>query len=121
MARFARLRVLNSLEQSGLIPIFYNNNLEAAKKITSAAAEGGISCIEMTNRGDMATSIFKELEIFCIENYPELILGAGSIIDAPTAAIYIAYGANFIVSPVFDKETAYNLSNMSKTHLWKRH
>jgi len=35
-----------------------------------------------------------------------VVFGAGSIVDAPTAAMYIAQGANFIVGPNFDRETA---------------
>jgi 2-dehydro-3-deoxyphosphogluconate aldolase / (4S)-4-hydroxy-2-oxoglutarate aldolase len=106
MSRFNRLKTLNSMIDIGIIPVFYTPDLDIAKEIISALHEGGAICIEMTNRGDGAIDVFKELEKFCREKYPEIILGAGSIIDGPTAAIYISYGANFIVGPVFDRETA---------------
>lgn len=106
MARFNRLKTLNTMIDIGIIPVFYTPDLDIAKKIISALHEGGAICIEMTNRGDGAIDVFKELEKFCREKYPEIILGAGSIVDGPTAALYISYGANFIVGPVFDKETA---------------
>jgi 2-dehydro-3-deoxyphosphogluconate aldolase/(4S)-4-hydroxy-2-oxoglutarate aldolase len=106
LARFSRLKTLIEMENIGVIPVFYNSEIEVAKNIVKACAEGGAICIEMTNRGDGAIDIFKELELFCKSSLPEVILGAGSIVDAPTAALYIGYGANFIVGPVIDEETA---------------
>jgi len=106
MARFSRLKTLTVMEDIGLIPVFYNSDIEISKNIVKACAEGGAICIEMTNRGDGAIDVFKELEIFCRTELPNIILGAGSIVDSPTAAAYIGYGANFIVGPVIDEETA---------------
>jgi len=60
----------------------------------------------MTNRGNHAIEIFSSLEIYCGEELPQVILGVGSVVDAPTAALYIANGANFVVGPVLDEETA---------------
>ncbi len=107
MARFSRLKSLITMEKIGLVPVFYNSDIEVSKKIVRACAEGGAICIEMTNRGDGAIDVFKELEIFCKKELPEVILGVGSVVDAPTAAIYIDYGTNFVVGPVIDEETAY--------------
>lgn len=106
MARFGRLATLNKMIEIGIVPVFYTPDEEAAKNIASALFEGGARCIEMTNRGDMAVDVFKEIEKHLIKNYPEAIPGVGSVVDAPTAAAYISYGANFVVGPVFDKETA---------------
>ena len=63
MARFSRLRTLTVMEEIGLVPVFYNSDIEISKKIIKACAEGGAVCIEMTNRGDGAIDIFKELEL----------------------------------------------------------
>jgi len=106
MARFSRLKTLILMEQVGLIPVFYNSNVEISKNIIKACADGGAICIEMTNRGDHAIEIFSSLEIYCGEELPQVILGVGSVVDAPTAALYIANGANFVVGPVLDEETA---------------
>jgi 2-dehydro-3-deoxyphosphogluconate aldolase / (4S)-4-hydroxy-2-oxoglutarate aldolase len=106
MARFKRMQVLNKLEQIGLVPVFYTPDIDEAKNIVKSCAEAGALCVEMTNRGDRAIEVFNELEKFAIKEFPEIILGVGSIVDAPTAALYIAYGANFVVGPVLDKETA---------------
>lgn len=104
MARFSRIKTLIEMKRIGLIPIFYNKNIEVSKNILKACAEGGAVCIEMTNRGDGAIRIFSELAEYCEKEFPQVILGAGSIIDAPTGAFYINYGSNFIVGPEIDKE-----------------
>ncbi|MFQ5628187.1 MAG: bifunctional 4-hydroxy-2-oxoglutarate aldolase/2-dehydro-3-deoxy-phosphogluconate aldolase [bacterium] len=106
MARFDRMAVLNAMIDSGLVPVFYTGNIEAAKKITAACAEGGVRLIEFTNRGEKALKIFEALSDFVESDYPSLILGAGSIMDAPTAALFIGNGSNFIVSPVLNAEIA---------------
>jgi 2-dehydro-3-deoxyphosphogluconate aldolase / (4S)-4-hydroxy-2-oxoglutarate aldolase len=106
MARFKRLETLNAMQKIGIIPVFYEGNIEVSKKIVGACAEGGAICVEMTNRGDHAIDIFSELEKYCRQKLPQIILGTGSIIDAPTAALYIAHGSNFIVGPTIDEDTA---------------
>ncbi len=106
MARFKRLEVLNALGQSGLVPLFYNSQLEAAKNIMLALAKGGARTIEFTNRGDRAHTLFVELAEFCQKELPDMVFGAGTIHDAPTAAMYIGAGANFIVAPVLSAEVA---------------
>lgn len=106
MAFHKRLDVLMSMKQIGLIPVFYNGDFEIVRQIAIACAEGGATCIEFTNRGDRAIDVFKQLAIFRDSQRPDLILGVGSICDSPTAAMYIAAGADFIVGPLLDEETA---------------
>jgi len=106
MARFKRMEVLNAIGQTGLLPIFYHSQFETAKNIILACAEGGARAVELTNRGDRALQLFGQLAEFCRKELPDVILGVGSILDAPTAAIYIAAGANFIVGPIFNPEVA---------------
>ena len=90
-----------------MVAVFYHPDVEIGKKIIAACSEGGAAVVEFTNRGDGAVSVFAELEAYCRKELPELILGVGSIVDAPTAALYISAGANFVVGPVLDNETAY--------------
>ena len=106
MARFARMDTLNAILSGGLVPVFYEPNLEVAKGIVQAVADGGCRVAEMTNRGDRAYLVFKELEEHLAKARPEMILGVGSVVDAPTAALYIAQGANFVVGPTLCAETA---------------
>ncbi|MGD8463000.1 MAG: bifunctional 4-hydroxy-2-oxoglutarate aldolase/2-dehydro-3-deoxy-phosphogluconate aldolase [Anaerolineae bacterium] len=106
MARFDRLTVLTTILDLGLVPVFYHNDLAIAKKILAACAQGGALVVEFTNRGDFAPQVFLELARHCAVAHPDLILGVGSVVDAPTAALYIAYGANFVVGPVLNPEIA---------------
>jgi 2-dehydro-3-deoxyphosphogluconate aldolase/(4S)-4-hydroxy-2-oxoglutarate aldolase len=106
MARFDRLTVLNTMLSTGLIPVFYHSDLSVARQVVTACAEGGVRVFEFTNRGDGAWHIFNELIAFCAETHPELILGVGSVVDAPTAALYLASGANFVVGPTLNPEIA---------------
>ena len=103
MARFTRLEVYNTILNNGLVPVFYNADIEAAKKIVEACKAGGASVVEFTNRGDFAPEIFKELSQYFSKTSPEIILGVGSVIDEPTAALYIAHGANFVVGPILNE------------------
>mgnify|MGYP001281129824 CR=1 FL=1 len=106
MARFRRLDVLQAMRESGLVPVFYHKDLETAKKIARAVADGGVTVLEFTNRGDFACQIFTDLIRWCEKEIPGVILGVGSVIDPGTAALYMNNGANFIVGPVFNPEVA---------------
>ena len=104
MARFMRLDVINTLLDIGLVPLFYNGDVETSIELVSACSHGGAKVVEFTNRGEMAYPVFVELARHFAKTDPEVILGVGSIIDAPTAALYLAVGANFIVGPSLNPE-----------------
>jgi 2-dehydro-3-deoxyphosphogluconate aldolase/(4S)-4-hydroxy-2-oxoglutarate aldolase len=106
MSRFTRIEVALKMKETGMVPVFYHKDAEVCKKVVKACYEGGVRVFEFTNRGDFATLVFAEVNKWAIENYPEMIMGVGSVIDEGTAAMYIALGANFIVSPVIDEGTA---------------
>ncbi len=106
MARFDRLTVYNTLLADGLVPLFYHGSIETSVGAANAIAAGGGHILEFTNRGDMALEVFSTLVKQCAQASPDLIIGVGSVEDAPTAALFIAHGANFVVGPSFDAETA---------------
>lgn len=106
MARFTRMQVLNAILEDGLVPVFYHADAAVAVKVAEACAAGGAQVLEFTNRGDMAPEVFKELSRYLAREHREIILGVGSVVDAPTAALYIAYGANFVVGPLLNPEVA---------------
>lgn len=106
MARHNRLAVLTAMKEVGVIPVFYNADFEVAKNVVAACADGGARVIEFTNRGDRAISIFTQLAEYRDAERPNIILGVGSVCDAPTAAMYIAAGSDFVVGPLLDEETA---------------
>jgi 2-dehydro-3-deoxyphosphogluconate aldolase/(4S)-4-hydroxy-2-oxoglutarate aldolase len=89
-----------------MVPVFYHKDLAVCKQVVKACYDGGARVFEFTNRGDFATLVFAELNKWTIENCPEMIMGVGSVIDEATAAMYIALGTNFIVSPLVDEATA---------------
>ncbi|NUO79117.1 bifunctional 4-hydroxy-2-oxoglutarate aldolase/2-dehydro-3-deoxy-phosphogluconate aldolase [candidate division KSB1 bacterium] len=106
MARYDRLSVLNTMLNGGLVPVFYEGEFEVAKKIVAACYEGGARVLEFTNRGERALSVFAQLSELIAAQFPGLIFGVGSIVDAPTAALFIAHGAHFVVGPVLNVEVA---------------
>lgn len=104
MAKFSRLFVYQTMEDTGIVPVFYHADAEVAKNVVKACYNGGIRAFEFTNRGDFAHEVFEELVKWADKECPEMILGIGSIVDAPTAALYIQLGANFVVGPLLNPD-----------------
>ena len=106
MARFNKMQVLDAIVSTGMVPVYYNKDVEIAKQVVKACYEGGVRAYEFTNRGDFAHEVFAELIKFATKECPELVLGVGSIVDAGTASLYLQLGANFVVGPLFNPEIA---------------
>lgn len=106
MAKYSRVEVINEILRIGVIPVFYHSDLEVAKKIVEACAAAGLRAIEFTNRGDNAYRVFSELVLHFASTNPSVILGAGSVIDPATGALYISSGANFVVGSVLNQDLA---------------
>ncbi len=106
MAKFDKIQVLSAMKATGMVPVFYNQDVEICKNVIKACYKGGVRAFEFTNRGDFAHEVFGEVVKWAAKECPELILGAGSIVDAPTASLYIQLGANFIVGPLFNPDIA---------------
>ena len=106
MARHRRLETLILMKEIGIVPIFYEADVEVARQLAIACADGGARVVELTNRGDHAIEVFQQVEAWLAAKRPDIVLGAGTILDAPTAALYLAAGANFIVAPHLDEDTA---------------
>ena len=100
-----RLEWYGTVLASGLVPLFYHGDVKVACEVARALVDGGAAAVEFTNRGPGALRVFQELT-----QQPALrdaaSLGVGSVIDAPTAALFIAAGARFVVSPSFSAEVA---------------
>ena len=106
MARFNKMQVLDAIVSTGMVPVYYNKDVEIAKQVVKACYEGGVRAFEFTNRGDFAHEVFAELIKFATKECPELVLGVGSIVYAGTASLYLQLGANFVVGPLFNPEIA---------------
>lgn len=101
-----RLAVLSAMMEQGVIPVFYHPDVEVCKNVIQACANGGAKCVEFTNRGDFAWHVFMEVTQHFQKADPSVIMGVGSVIDAPTAGLYMANGANFVVGPILNAEVA---------------
>ena len=106
MARYSRLEVFQTMLDIGLVPLFYQADVEKSKHIIDACADAGARCIEFVNRGDLAWTVFVELVRYTARERPEVILGVGTVYDAPTAGMFLNSGAEFVVSPTLNEEVA---------------
>jgi len=104
MARYTRLQVLNAMVETGLVPVFYHADVDTAIRIVDACAAGGAKLVEFTNRGYLAYEVFVALVKHFAKR--DVILGVGSVVDAGTASLYLASGANFVVGPILNPEVA---------------
>jgi 2-dehydro-3-deoxyphosphogluconate aldolase/(4S)-4-hydroxy-2-oxoglutarate aldolase len=107
MSRFTRIEVIQKIVETGVVPVFFHEDVEICKGVLEACYQGGIRVFEFTNRGDFAHEIFGELNKFAAARYTDMILGAGTIFDAGTASMYMQLGASFVVSPVLKEEVAF--------------
>lgn len=106
MAKYDKIRTLTAMAETGVVPVYYHADLQTAKNVLRACYEGGIRVFEFTNRGDAAHEVFGGLARYAEKELDGLILGAGSVVDPATAALYMQLGANFIVGPLLNKAVA---------------
>ena len=106
MAQYSKLQVIQTMKETGIVPVFYNADIEVSKNVLKACYDGGIRAFEFTNRGDFAQEVFKELVKYAIKELPGMIVGVGSVVDPGTAALFIQLGANFVVGPLFNPAIA---------------
>lgn len=106
MARFNKLNTLNKFTEAPIVPVFYHKDPETTKHVLKACYDGGIRCFEFTNRGDFAHEVFAEIIKFAAMECPDMAVGVGSVVDAPTASLYMQLGACFVVGPLFNPDVA---------------
>lgn len=104
MAQFTRIQVAHTMEEQGLVPLFYHSDVEVSKHVLKACYDGGARLLEFTNRGDFAHEVFAELVKYATVQLPGMIVGVGSVTDASTAGLYLQLGANFVVTPVLRED-----------------
>lgn len=101
-----KVDTLSRLGAAGVVSVVRGESKEIAYKTAIACIKGGVKAIELTFTAPSADELIKQLnEEF--ENDSEVIVGAGTVLDAITARVAIMAGAKFIVSPAFDRETAF--------------
>jgi 2-dehydro-3-deoxyphosphogluconate aldolase/(4S)-4-hydroxy-2-oxoglutarate aldolase len=106
MAKYSRIEVASVMAATGMVPLFFHNDVELGKKVVKACYDGGARLMEFTSRGDFAFEIFGALNKYALAELPGMILGVGSITDAAAASLYMQLGANFIVTPALREDIA---------------
>ena len=98
------MNVLEIMESTGVVPVFYNGDAEIAKNVVRACYKGGIRTFEFTNRGGKAFEVFGELVKMTAAECPGMVMGIGSIVSAADCRRFVEAGARFVVGPVFSAE-----------------
>lgn len=99
-----KIRTLTKIMEAGIVAVVRADSEEQAQKISKACIEGGVPAIEVTFTVPGAQNVIASLKSKFTSD--ELIVGAGTVLDSETARIAILAGAEYIVSPGFDPETA---------------
>lgn len=99
-----RMNIINKLVNSGVVSVVRADSPEKAVKIVEAVVTGGIKSIELTYSVPKANDVIADL----VRKYEgtDVIIGAGTVLDNTSARLALVAGAQFIVSPSFDKEVA---------------
>ncbi len=93
--------VIEKIREIGIIPVIRTNSHEKARTVIKALIEGGISVLEVTMTIPDAVGLIEQLTV---EYKNAAVIGAGTVLDKPTAKKCIEAGAKFIVSPILDSE-----------------
>ena len=105
MDMMKKLSILSKVTECGVVAVVRADSKEEAVKISEACVSGGIQGIEVTFTVQGADEVIKELASM-YKDHSNVVIGAGTVLDATTARIAILAGAEFVVSPAFDEETA---------------
>lgn len=105
MANFSIDSIQQAMRSSGMIPVFYHADVETSKAVLDACYKGGVRVFEFTNRGDNAFQVFTQL-LKHAKQYPDLMMGIGTIMSGEVTQKFCDAGAHFIVSPILKSEMA---------------
>lgn len=87
--------ILNRFHEIGIIPVVVLNDVKDAKPLGKALLDGGLPVAEVTFRTDAAEESIRIMS----EEYPDLLVGAGTVLTPEQVDRAVAAGAKFIVSP----------------------
>lgn len=102
---FSKKQITDTMKSTGLVPLFTHDNADDAVQVLKAAYNGGVRVFEFTNRRSNSFDVFSALVKQRVQ-YPDLMLGIGTIMDATTTKKFIDAGADFIISPIMKPEMA---------------
>ena len=87
--------VLEKIQEIGIVPVVVLDDVKDAKPLAQALCEGGLPCAEVTFR----TSAAEESIRIMSEEFPRMLVGAGTVLTTEQVDRAVAAGAKFIVSP----------------------
>src|SRR5580692_3830756 len=96
-----KVEVLKSLQEIGLVPVLRAESVEKALALAEAIAAGGVTVLEITMTVPGAMQVMRKLA----ETRPDILIGAGTVLDPETARMCILEGAQFVVSPALNVKT----------------
>lgn len=96
--------ILQKIKDQKIVPLFYNESFEVSKNTVKALYEAGIRVIEYTNRGVQALENFTKLKETAAIEFPELLLGIGTVKNIKEMDDYANAKADFIITPVISEE-----------------
>ena len=85
-----------------VVPVVVFNTIEEVRPKLDAMMRGGLPIAEITYRTACAGDAIK----IAVEEYPDMLVGAGTVINGKQCREALSYGAKFIVSPGFSEEVA---------------
>ena len=92
--------IMIQIEKTGVIPVVVINDVEDAEPLAQALCEGGLPCAEVTFRTAAAEESIRKMT----DIYPNMLIGAGTVLTTEQVDRAVVAGAKFIVSPGFDPE-----------------
>lgn len=95
--------ILQKIKDQKIVPLFYNESFEVSKNIVKALYEAGIRVIEYTNRGQQALENFTKLKEISHTEFPDLLLGIGTVKNIQEMDDYAHAKADFIITPVISE------------------
>lgn len=95
--------IIQKIKDQKIVPLFYNESYEASKNIVKALYEAGICVIEYTNRGHQALENFTKLKEISHIEFPDLLLGIGTVKNIKEMDDYAHAKADFIITPVISE------------------
>lgn len=105
--------LLEKINQSPIVPVYYNDDIELCKTVLKECYDGGVKVFEFVDRGPKSKINFEKLLNFKNQYFSDLILGIGTIKNETQAKDFLALGAEFLVSPIINPAIAEVVKNTS--------
>ena len=94
------MTINEQFKEYGVVPVVVLNDAKDALPLAKALVEGGLACAEVTFRTEAAEESIRLMT----EQFPEMLVGAGTVLTREQVDVAVSAGAKFIVSPGFDPE-----------------